>query len=136
MMGCHVLGKAVEVEANMKFTMPANEELVLKGDTINGVIGSLVNHTLPAHEIYFSGNHAVCISKTGYYLAGPCVAVDMVSCPEVDPEGDYDFSICLGDAAETADGIDVAKTVEKVSQPGNSISLTASCSAPAQRSTA
>ena len=107
----------------MKFTMPANEELVLKGDTINGVIGSLVNHTLPAHEIYFSGNHAVCISKTGYYLAGPCVAVDMVSCPEVDPEGDYDFSICLGDAAETADGIDVAKTVEKVSQPGNVYSM-------------
>lgn len=107
----------------MKFTMPANEELVLKGDTINGVIGSLVNHTLPAHEIYFSGNRAVCIGTTGYYLSGPCVAVDMVSCPEVDPAGDYDFSICLGEAADKADGIDVAKTIEKVSQRGNVYSM-------------
>lgn len=107
----------------MKFTMPGTPELVEKGDTINGVIGSLVNHTLPAHEIYFSGNRAVCIGTTGYYLSGPCVALDMVSCPEVDPAGDYDFSICLGEAADKADGIDVAKTIEKVSQRGNVYSM-------------
>ena len=99
------------------------QEFVVEGDTINGLIGSLVNHTLPAHEIYFSGNHAVCIGKTGYYLTGPCVALDMVSCPVIDPDGVYDFSILLGDAADEADGIDVATAVEKISQRGNVYSM-------------
>ena len=107
----------------MEFTIPGEQEFVVEGDTINGLIGSLVNHTLPAHEIYFSGNHAVCIGKTGYYLTGPCVALDMVSCPVIDPDGVYDFSILLGGAADEADGIDVATAVEKISQRGNVYSM-------------
>ncbi|MBR4130139.1 MAG: discoidin domain-containing protein [Bacteroidaceae bacterium] len=105
----------------VKFKYSTDEKLVLKGDTINGFIASLVNHSLKAHEIYFSGNHAQCIGTTGYYISGPCVVLDMPECPNVDPEGDYDFSICLNEEGDTADGV---KTVLKnISKPGNVYSM-------------
>ena len=94
-----------ETTETIKFTMKAEPDFVYEGATVNGVIGSLVNHTLKEHEIYFSGNHAVCIGSTGYYLSGPCVALGLDNCPKADSEGDYDFSIFLGVAAEDAGGI-------------------------------
>ena len=108
------------------FTIPASEQPVVKGKMVNGVLGSLVNHTLEAHEIYFSGNHAVCIHSTGYYLAGPCVALDIDNCPQFDPyANDYDFAIALGQAAkDAADGVEnVPAAIEKISQPGNVYSM-------------
>ena len=108
----------------VKFKFSTDEKLVLKGDTINGFIGSLVNHSLKAHEIYFSGNHAQCIGETGYYISGPCVVLDMPACPNVDPEGDYDFSICLNEEGDTADGVkDISGVLKNISKPGNVYSL-------------
>ena len=95
--------------------MPAQPDFVLEGATVNGAVGSLVNHTLKEHEIYFTGNHAVCIGSTGYYLSGPCVALNLDNCPRFDPDNDYDFSIFLGVAAEDAGGI-----IDGVEPPGNS----------------
>lgn len=104
----------------IKFTIPADEELTVKGETINGVIGCLTNHTLKPHEIYFSGNHAVCIGQSGYFISFNSAVVDMESCPDVDPDLNYDFSICLGEAGDQADGLEnVSAAIEKISQPGN-----------------
>ncbi|MBO7099828.1 MAG: hypothetical protein J6W21_08175, partial [Bacteroidaceae bacterium] len=113
-----------ETTEAIKFTMKAESDFVYEGATVNGVIGSLVNHTLKEHEIYFSGNHAVCIGSTGYYISGPCVALGLDNCPKVDPDVDYDFSIFLGVAAEDAGGIidgigNVPTAIQKISQPGN-----------------
>ena len=109
----------------MQFAIPGNSKVVTKGVMVNGVIGSLVNHSLPAHEIYFTGNFAKCIGTTGYALTGPCAALDIDNCPEVDPFGTYDFSIFLGGAAkDAADGIkDISSTIEKISQRGNVYSM-------------
>ena len=107
-----------ETTETIKFTMPAQPDFVLEGATVNGAVGSLVNHTLKEHEIYFTGNHAVCIGSTGYYLSGPCVALNLDNCPRFDPDNDYDFSIFLGVAAEDAGGI-----IDGIELPGNSQSL-------------
>lgn len=107
-------------------TMPADEELVLEGDTINGLIGVIGNHTLKAHEIYFSGNHSVCIGTTGYYVYSPNwgAVLDMLSCPNVDPEEQYDFSICLDDQGDTADGVEnIPSALDKISKVGNIYSM-------------
>lgn len=105
----------------VKFKFSTDEALVLKGETVNGVIGSLVNHTLKKHEIYFTANYAKCIANDGYYISGPCVVLDMLECPNVDPEGNYDFSICLGEEGDTADG--VKTVIENISKPGNVYSM-------------
>ena len=82
----YILGDTTSYDAEpMKFTFSADEKLVLEGKTINGAIASLVNHTLAAHEIYFTRNYAKCIGATGYYISGPCVVLDVESCPNVDP---------------------------------------------------
>jgi hypothetical protein len=107
-----------ETTETIKFTMPAQPDFVLEGATVNGAVGSLVNHTLKEQEIYFSGNYAKCIGTTGYYLSGPCVALSLDLCPKVDPEANYDFSIFLGVAAEDAGGI-----IDGIEPPGNSQSL-------------
>ena len=113
----------------IEFTIPGDQAPVLgnvkEGTMVNGVIGSLINHTLKPHEIYFSGNHAVCIGTTGYYIGGPCVVFELDECPQVDPDGEYDFSIFLGEAAEdAADGVkNVNETIEKISQRGNVYSM-------------
>lgn len=108
----------------MKFTMPAEPELAVEGKNVNGAIGCLVNHSLKEHEIYFDGNFAACIGKTGYALSGNSVALDIFSCPEVDANGSYDFSIFLGQAAEDALGIEnVTAAIQKISKPGNVYSM-------------
>jgi hypothetical protein len=127
----YILGDTVNYDADdeydaetVKFKFSADEKLALEGQTINGTIASLVNHTLLPHEIYFTGNYAKCIGSTGYYLSGPCVVLDVEECPNVDPEANYDFSICLGTEGDTADGVqDVATAIEKISQPGNVYSM-------------
>ena len=108
------------------FTMPGEEELVVKGDTINGLIGVIGNHTLLPHEIYFSGNHPVCVGSAGYYIYSPNwgVVLDMLSCPNVDPEETYDFSICLNGEGDTADGVEnISTALENISKPGNVYSM-------------
>ena len=105
----------------VKFTMAADHELVVEGDTLNGVIGILGDHTLLPHEFYFSGNHPVWIKTSGYYVhpyGGWGAVVDLFSCPMVDPDGDYDFSICLAEGEEETGLKNVSTVVEKISQPG------------------
>lgn len=108
----------------IKFAIPGDEKFVIEGDTINGHIGCISNHTLKPYEIYFSGNRAVCIGTTGYYIAGNSTCLDVQTCPDVDPEGDYDFSICLNGEADKADGVEnIPAAIEKISQPGNVYSM-------------
>ena len=109
-----------DAEAVM-FTMAADQKLVLKGDTVNGAIGILGDHTLLPHEFYFSGNHPVWIKTTGYYVhpyGNWGVVIDLYSCPMVDPDGDYDFSICLAEGDEETGVRNVSDVVERISQPG------------------
>ena len=101
--------------------MAGDQELVEKGDTINGAIGVIGKHTLLPHEIYFSANYPICITKNGYYVYSPKwgVVVDLLSAPSVDPDVDYDFSICLNNEGDTTDGMkNVATSIQKISQPG------------------
>ena len=107
----------------MQFSMPGKPDFVDQAENVNGLAGSLVSRSLLAHEIYFSGNHAVCVGATGTTLYAPCVTLDVTTCPVIDEGDDYDFSIYLGGAADQADGIDVATVVEKVSQRGNVYSM-------------
>ncbi|MBR5395251.1 MAG: discoidin domain-containing protein [Bacteroidaceae bacterium] len=114
-----------EDAAPVKFKFSNEEELVKKGEMVNGVLASLVNHTLQPYEIYFTGNYAKCIGESGYYISGPTVAFDVDNCPKVDPEGDYDFSILISAAAaDAADGVkDINTAIENISQPGNVYSM-------------
>ena len=108
-------------EEAILFTMAGDQELVEKGDTINGAIGVIGKHTLLPHEIYFSANYPICITKDGYYVYSPKwgVVVDLLSAPSVDPDADYDFSICLNNEGDTTDGMkNVATSIQKISQPG------------------
>lgn len=114
----------VDDAESMKITIPAEQKLVVKGETINGLIGCLANHTLLPHEIYFSGNKAVCIGQTGYYVKGNSVVFDIESCPAISAADDYDFSIFLGGEADKADGVkDVSTAIENISKPGNVYSM-------------
>ena len=107
----------------VKFAMPAEPEFKLVGDTINGFMACLVNHTLGVNEIFFDANYATATGKTGFYQPAPCVIVDMSLCPEVDPTAEYDFAICL-ENEDAVDGIkDVASTIKKISQPGDVYSV-------------
>ena len=108
-------------EEAILFTMVGDQELVEKGDTINGAIGVIGKHTLLPHEIYFSANYPICITKNGYYVYSPKwgVVVDLLSAPSVDPDVDYDFSIYLNNEGDTTDGMkNVATSIQKISQPG------------------
>ena len=112
--------------APVKFTFAGNAVPVTEGKMVNGVLGSLVNHTLAAHEVYFSGNRAICINATGYYISGPCAVLDLdTCCPQVDPNGNYDFSIFIGELPQDAvDGVkNIETAIEKISQPGNVYSM-------------
>jgi hypothetical protein len=103
--------------------MPAEPEFKLVGDTINGFMGCLVNHTLGANEIFFDDNYPGTAGKTGYYQPAPCVVVDTELCPEVDPKADYDFAICL-ESEELETGVkDISSVVKKISQPGDVYSV-------------
>jgi len=122
----YIYGDTTEYDADddyvefMEFTMPAEPDFVLEGATVaNGILGNIVNHTLVPGEIYFSENGAFCTEKTGTYVTGNSVVVSVGIVDEVDPDGDYDFSICLAEAADAADGLkDVSTTIHKISQPG------------------
>ena len=113
-----------EVEAELvPFTMAAEPEFKLVGDTINGFMGCLVNHTLGVNDIFFDANFASATGKTGFYQSAPCVVVDIELCPEVDPTAEYDFSICLS-GEDVVDGVkDVASVIKKISQPGDVYSV-------------
>ena len=113
-----------EVEAELvPFTMAAEPEFKLVGDTINGFMGCLVNHTLGVNDIFFDANFASATGKTGFYQSAPCVVVDIDLCPEVDPSAEYDFSICLN-GEDVVDGVkDVASVIKKISQPGDVYSV-------------
>ena len=113
-----------EVEAELvPFTMAAEPEFKLVGDTINGFMGCLVDHTLSVNDIFFDANFAGATGKTGFYQPAPCVVVDIELCPEVDPTAEYDFSICLS-GEDVVDGVkDVASVIKKISQPGDVYSV-------------
>lgn len=124
----YILGDTTQYDAEedpelVKFAMAAEPEFKFEGETVNGFIGCLVNHTLGVNDIFFDANYASATGKTGYYQPAPCVVVDMSLCPEVDPTAAYDFSICL-DNEDAVDGIkDVASTIKKISQPGDVYSI-------------
>ena len=113
-----------EVEAELvPFTMPAEPDFKLDGDTINGFKACLVNKAIGVNDIYFEENFATSLGKTGYNIVAPAVLVDLALCPEVDPAAEYDLSICL-DNPDANDGIkDVATVVKKISQPGDVYSV-------------
>ena len=111
------------------FTMPGTPELVVKGDTINGLVGTLQTLSLKKYEIYFNNNYVAHPASDGGVSVTPCSAIlNLDICPEVDPEGEYDFSICLGqsanEAGEIIDGVkDISSTFKKISEPGAVYSL-------------
>ena len=112
----------------IQFYMPGDPELVEKGDTINGTIGVIGNHTLKKHQIYFSGNHVVCVAETGYYVYSPnwgiVLDLDVELCPMFDTEEEYDFAICLDEEGDKADDVkDISTAIENISKPGNVYSL-------------
>ncbi|MBO7068127.1 MAG: discoidin domain-containing protein [Bacteroidaceae bacterium] len=105
----------------VQFTMPGTPELVVKGDTINGLIGTLVPLTLDEYEIRFNANYV----EVGGGITACSAYISLDSCPEVDPEGDYDFSIFLGEAGDdVTDGVkNVNTALEKISKAGNVYSI-------------
>lgn len=108
----------------MKFTIPSDSKLATEGKTVNGLIGCLIKHTLKDHEIYFTGNHSVCIGKSGSSIGGNSAVLDIFACPEVDPEGDYDFCICLDKEAQKALGVEtIPAAIEKISKTGDVYSM-------------
>ena len=107
----------------VKFKISGDEKPVLEGTTVNGLMGTLVTYTLKENEIYFNANYAAVGGAS--VSVTPCSAVlNLKDCPEVDPEGEYDFSICITGDPDQADGIEnVAATIEKVSQRGDVYSM-------------
>ena len=110
----------------MKFSFSANEKPIFEGTTVNGLMGTLVTYTLKKNEIYFNNTYAAWPIEGGASVAvTPCSAVlNLKECPEVDPEGEYDFSICITDNVDDADGVkDINTALEKVSQRGDVYSV-------------
>jgi len=114
---------------DIEFTMPGTPEMVEKGDTINGAIGVIGNHTLKKHQIYFSGNKPVCVGEEGYYVYSPkwgvVLDLDVELCPVLNPEEeDYDFAICLNGEGDKADGVEnISTALENIGKPGNVYSM-------------
>ena len=110
----------------IKFKIPGNGELAIKGTTENGLIGTLVTQSFGPGTIYFNANYAADV-KTGYVVnVTPCSAVlDISLCPVIDPYDEFDFCISLGKvAADAVDGVkDVTSAVDKISQKGNVYSM-------------
>ncbi len=110
----------------IKFKVPGNGELAIKGTTENGLIGTLVTQSFGPGTIYFNANYAADV-KTGYVVnVTPCSAVlDISLCPVIDPYDEFDFCISLGKvAADAVDGVkDVTSAVDKISQKGNVYSM-------------
>jgi hypothetical protein len=109
----------------VKFSISGNEKPIFEGTTVNGVMGTLVTYTLKKNEIYFNNTYAAWPIEGGASVAvTPCSAVlNLKECPEVDPEGEYDFSICLAEK-DDADGVkDINTALEKISQRGDVYSV-------------
>ena len=128
----YILGDTTSYDANddyvepIKFTISGNEKPVVEGATVNGLIGTLVTYALDGTLIYFNANYAAVPAEGQNLAVTPCSAVlDLDNCPQVDPNGSYDFSICLGSlAADVADGVkDISTAIENISKPGNVYSM-------------
>lgn len=124
----YILGDTTQYVAEddaelVKFAMAAEPDFKLVGDTINGFIGCLVNHPIAVNDVYFDGNFATSLGKTGYNIVAPAVLASLDLCPQVDPTAEYDFCISLNDP-DAVDGVkDVASVVKKISQPGDVYSV-------------
>ena len=109
----------------VKFSFSADEKPIFEGTTVNGLMGTLVRYTLKKNEIYFNNTYAGWPVEGGASVGvTACSAVlNLKECPEVDPEGEYDFSICLAEK-DDADGVkDINTALEKVSQRGDVYSV-------------
>ena len=110
----------------VKFKIAGDEKPVLEGKTVNGLIGTLVTMSLNKYLIYFNANYAAVTAEGQSLAVTPCSAVlDLEACPEIDPNDDFDFSICLGQAAtDVIDGVkDIPSAIEKISQRGDVYSM-------------
>ncbi|MCR5851793.1 MAG: discoidin domain-containing protein [Bacteroidaceae bacterium] len=108
----------------VKFTITGGEKPVVEGTSVNGLVGTLVTATYNNYYIYFNANYAACPAES--VSVTPCSAVlDLENCPQIDANGDFDFSIFLGGAAgDVADGVkDVSTAIENISKPGNVYSM-------------
>lgn len=100
----------------MEFVMKAEPELVTEGSVVNGFIGTIGKRDLRPDDLYFGKNYAECTGAEGYYIVPNRVVVNLNEVVNVDPEGEYDFCICVGDAADEVDGIE--NTIQNVSKAG------------------
>ena len=110
----------------IKFTIPGKTELVYEGAESNGLIGTLVTRTLKKDDIYFNANYVAHPASDGSLAVTPCSAIlNLDNCPEVDPAGEYDFSICLSETGtDVTDGVkNVSVALEQISKPGNVYSM-------------
>ena len=110
----------------VKFTMSGDAKPIVEGTKVNGLIGTLVTATFNNCYIYFNANYAAVPAEGQTVTVTPCSAVlDLDTCPQVDSDASYDFSICLGQAGkDAADGVkDVSTAIEKIGQPGNVYSM-------------
>ncbi len=110
----------------IKFKVPGNGELAIKGTTENGLIGTLVTQSFGPGTIYFNANYAADVKTGDVVNMTPCSAVlDISLCPVIDPYDEFDFCISLGKvAADAVDGVkDVTSAVDKISQKGNVYSM-------------
>ena len=110
----------------VKFTISGNEKPTLEGKTVNGLIGTLVTYTVDDCQIYFNANYAAAPAQGETVNVTPCSAVlDLDKCPQVDPTVNYDFSVCLGQAAKDVEvGVkDISSAIEKISKPGDVYSV-------------
>lgn len=128
----YIYGDTTEYDAEddyvepVKFKISRDEKPVLEGTTVNGLMGTLATYTLKNNEIYFNANYAAWPVEGGSSVAvTPCSAVlNLKECPEVDPEGEYAFSICITSDPDAADGVkNIPAAIEKISQPGNVYSM-------------
>ena len=128
----YIFGDTTEYDAEdeyvepVKFKISGDEKPVLEGTTVNGLMGTLATYTLKNNEIYFNANYAAWPVEGGSSVAvTPCSAVlNLMDCPEVDSEGEYDFSICIAADPDQADGVkDIPTAIEKISQRGDVYSM-------------
>ena len=110
----------------IKFKISGNEKPVLKGTTVNGLIGTPVTMKVDKYLIYFNANYAASLAEgEDVSVSAGSAVLDLENCPQVDPEGQYDFSICLGQAGnDVATGVkDINTAIENISKPGNVYSM-------------
>ena len=110
----------------VKFSIPGNEKPVVEGTMVNGLIGTLVSYTVDDCQMFFNANYVAAPAQGQTQGVTPCSAVlDLDNCPQVDPNENYDFSICLGQSAfDVATGVkDVSTAIENISKPGNVYSM-------------